>query len=271
MKQDFFNAATLLHDTLRKETDCFLPNGQIVRATQLVAIDDDITSAFIASRCFHLIRREYGYIPKVLCVGGKGLMSKHTHDVSEAELLAYVLTRLSVPKDYIVLLDQGKNSGENVLAVKEVTFPQDVTIWCCTQRLSLRLERTQAQQAPEVKSYWCVPKQSLTDVMRYYNGKGLCDGQMLLHELASILDRCVAYAGTFQKPLEFEVSDEVKKAAALLEKNFRLKLPHKTLKSYFQLIRLLRAVSLNKEQMKADMEAAINKTIEDFRKEGLIL
>ena len=107
--------------------------------------------------------------------------------------------------------------------------------------------------------------------MRYYNGKGLCDGQMLLHELASILDRCVAYAGTFQKPLEFEVSDEVKKAAALLEKNFRLKLPHKTLKSYFQLIRLLRAVSLNKEQMKADMEAAINKTIEDFRKEGLIL
>lgn len=32
-----------------------------------------------------------------------------------------------------------------------------------------------------------------------------------------------AYAGMFQKPLAFEISSEVRAAANLLEKNFRLK------------------------------------------------
>lgn len=270
MEKKIFEAATLLHDTLRKETNCFLSTGKIVKATRLVAIDDDVTSAFIAAKCFYIIRKEYGYLPNVLCVGGKGLMSKHTHNKSEAELLADVLRRLGVPQERITILGEGKNSGQNVLAVKAVTQPDDVTIWCCTQRLSLRLERTQAQQAPEVKSYYCVPEQTLKDVMRYYNGKGICDGQMLLHELASILNRCEAYAGTFQKPLEFEISDDVRKAAELLGRNFRLKLPHKNLKSYFQLIQLLVAVYCNKKKMKEDLEEAIAQTADSLKQEGLL-
>ncbi len=270
MKKIYFEAATLLHETLRKKTNCFLPNGKIVKATRLVAIDDDATSAFIAAKCFYIIRKEYGYHPNILCVGGKGLMSKHTHNQSEAELLADVLRRLGIPKECIIILGEGKNSGQNVLAVKAVTKPEDITIWCCTQRLSLRLERTQAQQAPEVKSYYCVPEQTLEDVMCYYNGKGICDGQMLLHELASILNRCEAYAGTFQKPLEFPISDEIRKAAELLEQNFRLKLPYKNLKSYLQLVQLLVAVYCNKNKMRENLKEAIAQTANSLKQEGLL-
>lgn len=185
--------------------------------------------------------------------------------MSEAKLLAYVLARLSVPKGYIVILDEGKNIGENVLAVKEETSPRDTTIWCCTQRLSLRLERTQAQQAPDVKSYWYVSEQSLAEVIRYCNGKILCDGQMLLYELASILDKCFAYAGKFQKPLDFEVGYKVEQAAALLEEHFRLTLPYQKLRADY-----LNVVSLNKAKIKASIEAEIRTTAEDFWREGLI-
>jgi len=236
----------------------------------LVAIDDDVTSAFAAAKVFYEIRKEYGYCPKVLCVGGKGLMSKHTHKKSEAELLAYVLEQLGIHSQRIKILGEGRNSGDNVLAVAKVTPENATTIWCCTQRLSLRLERTQAQQAPQLKSYYYVLEQSLEDVMKLYNGKGLCDGEMLLHELASILNRCEAYAGTFQKPLEFEVSEEVRAAAKLLEDNFRLKLPKKTLRSYWQFLKLYVAILRNKKAMQQELEKETGRVAKQLKEEKLV-
>lgn len=269
MKKNFYDAAMLVHDALRFQTNCY-ENGMVVRADQLVAIDDDVTSAFAAARIFYEIRMTYGYCPQVLCVGGKGLMSRHTHKKSEAELLAYVLEQLGIHRERITILGEGKNSGDNVKAVAKVTSKDAITIWCCTQRLSLRLERTQAKQAPQVKSYYYVPEQTLEDVMRLYNGKGLCEGEMLMHELASILNRCEAYAGEFQKPLEFEVPDKVRAAARLLEANFRLKLPKKTLKSYWQFIRLYVAIHRNKEAMMKELDEEIQKVAQQLIAERLV-
>lgn len=267
MKQCYYDAAKLLHESLRIKTNCY-ENEKIIRATQIVAIDDDATSALYAALLFYEIRRTHGYSPKMLCVGGKGLMSKHTHQKSEAELLAYVLKRLGIEEQYITCLGEGRNSGDNVLAVANATAKGEVTLWCVTQRLSLRLERTQAQQAPQLKSYYFVIEETIAEVMKYYNGKGLCGGQMLLHELASILNRCEAYAGTFQKPLEFEISSEVRAAANLLEKNFRLKLPHKTFKSYLQFIQLYFSILRNKKKMKQNLEREIDCFRIRLRKNG---
>ena len=269
MEQRFYKAAELVHETLRFRTNCY-ENGKVIRADRLVAIDDDVTSAFVAARIFYEIRMTYGYCPQVLCVGGKGLMSKHTHKKSEAELLAYVLYQLGIHPKRIKILGKGRNSGDNVLAVANATEDNSTTIWCCTQRLSLRLERTQAQQAPQLKSYYYVLEQSLDDVMKLYNGKGLCEGEMLLHELASILNRCETYAGTFQKPLEFEVSPEVREAAKLLEENFRLKLPKKTLKSYRQFIRLYLAILRNKKAMRQELDKETEKVAKQLLADKLV-
>ena len=238
MKKKFYEAANLLHSVLKAETNCF-QNGSIIAATHVVAIDDDATSAMYAAKLYHQIHKKHGYYPTVLCVGGKGLMSRHTHQKSEAELLAYTAQKLGVACEHIVILGEGKNSGDNVLAV------------------AFELKGTQAKQAPEIKSYYFVICQTIDEVMRLYNGKGLCGGQMLLHELASILNRCEAYAGTFQQPLEFKISDDVRKAAKLLENNYRLKLPQKNVRSYMQLIKLYLSVLKNKKHMKDDLEFAI--------------
>lgn len=259
MKENYFQAADLLHSFLRIKSNCYDENGEIIRATYIVAIDDDVTSMLYAVKLWHEVHRVYGYFPILLCVGGKGLMSKHTHQKSEAELLAYVALKLGVPSAYVEVLGLGKNTGDNVLAVAKRILSGPV-LWCVTQRLSLRLERTQAMQAPEMDSFYYVIEESLEEVMKVYNGKGLCDGQMLLHELASILNRCKAYSGTFQKPLEFDIPQEVKEAAALLERDFRLKLPLKTFKSYCQFVQLFVAILLNKRKMRRELEEAIKRT-----------
>ena len=269
MNKEFLLAAELVHSALCFCTNCY-KNGKIIPANQLVAIDDDVTSAFIAAKVFYEIRKEYGYCPKILCVGGKGLMSRHTHPKSEAELLAYVLRQLGIQQNHITILGKGKNTADNVQAVAQNSNSDDVTIWCCTQRLSLRLERTQAQQAPQLKSYYYVLNQTIYDVMKLYNGKGLCKGEMLMHELASILNRCEAYAGTFQLPLEFEVSDEVRKAAKLLENNFRLKLPQKTLKSYWQFFKLYITILFKKKAMKQELNDAIKQVANQLIAEKLV-
>ena len=247
--------------------------GRIPRPVDyLVAVDDDIMSAIYAAILFYLIRWTYHICVPIICVGGKGLMSKHTHKKSEAELLAYVLQRLGISQERIIILGEGRNTGDNIQAVaKHVGTDKKVT-WCLTKRLSLRLERTLKAQAPSLwrNSYYYVPEQSLADVMRLYNGKGLCNGEMLMHELASILNRCEAYAGTFQAPLEKEVPPYVREAARLLEQNFRLKLPHKTLKSYWQLAKLYIAVLTHKRAMKKEMEALIEQTAQKLIDEGLV-
>ena len=256
MKQKFYDAATLIHNTLCYQTDCFA-NNHIIKAEQIVAIDDDITSALYAAKLYFETKKTHNFTPRILCVGGKGLMSKYTHQKTEAELLAYVLKSLGVPKDNIIILNQGKNTGENLLAVANQTPPNTTTIWCTTKRLSLRLERTQKQQAPNLISYYYVIEQNIYEVMRLYNGKGLRRGEMLLHELASILNRCEKYSGTFQAPLPFAISPELRNASTLLEQNFRLKLPNKNLKSIFQFIKLYFAIIFYKSKMKEDLESAI--------------
>lgn len=269
MKKEFISSAELIHSTLRFHTNCY-ENGKIVRANQLVAIGNDATSAFAVAKVFYEIRKVYGYCPKVLCVGEKGLMSNITHNKSEAKLLAYVLQQLGIDSQIIEIFDNGFYSGENVLAVAHVTPKTATTIWCCTQRLSLRLERTQAQLAPQLRSYYYVVEQTVYDVMKLYNGKGLCHGEMLFHELASILNRCEDYAGSFQKPLDFEVPNEVREAAQVLENNFRLKLSEKTLKSYWQFFKLYIAILFNKKAMKQELNDTIQQVANQLICEELV-
>lgn len=269
MKKEFLKAAELIHSCLRTETNCY-QNGTIIPANYIVSIDDDATSALWAAHLFYEIRKTHGYCPTVICVGGKGLMSKHTHQKSEAELLSYVLQKLGIHPSRISVLEKGRNTGDNVLEVAQAVSGDAKVIWCVTQRLSLRLERTQAQQAPEVNSSYFVIEETLEKVMKMYNGKGLCGGQMLLHELASILNRCQAYAGTFQKAIDFPIDDNVFEAAHFLEKKFRLKLPKKNLKSYVQFIQLYFAILKNKTQMQNELEKAIISFAEEMKEQGLV-
>ena len=259
-------AAEVIYNALAVKSNCFVKANKPVRADFVIAIDDDPTSALWASWMYHKIRAEYGYRPAVLCVGGKGLLSRHTHDKSEAELLRDVCIRLGVSPQSIGLAPLGTNTGANVQAVKKIIPAGQTAIWCITKRQSLRTERTVAQQAPEIISRYFVIEEKLDEAAKLMNGKGLAQMEMMFHEIAGTLERCERYAGTFQKPIDglIEITPEIREADAFLRRHYRLKLMNKTvrfcgrefsvpvknLKSVCQLANLLREVKKNRCRMK---------------------
>ena len=139
-------AAEVIYNALAVKSNCFVKANKPVRADFVIAIDDDPTSALWASWMYHKIRAEYGYRPAVLCVGGKGLLSRHTHDKSEAELLRDVCIRLGVSPQSIGLAPLGTNTEANVQAVKKIIPAGQTAIWCITKRQSLRTEPVVAWQ-----------------------------------------------------------------------------------------------------------------------------
>ena len=147
-------------------------------------------------------------------------------DKSEAELLASVCCKLGVPEKDIQMTTNGRNTGENIQAVKKMLSAGTNVIWSVTKRLSLRLERSVKQQAPELISTYYVIEESLPEACKLMNGKGLAQNEMMFHELASILQRCIAYAGTYQAPIDeiITIMPHIREADHYLRKHYKLKL-----------------------------------------------
>ena len=253
-----FRYAQIVHDALCAKTDCFDNEGKICMCRYIVCIDDDVTSAISASKISALHKKTYGYTPVILCVGGKGLMSKWTHSMSEGAFLAECCHTMGIPKSGTKVLDKGRNTGENIKAVStQVGESEGIVLFVATKRLSLRLNLSMQKQAPNINARYYVIDESVFEACKLYNGKRLKGGEMMLHELASILNRCDAYSGTFQVPIPFEVSAEVREAADYLADNYRLKLPKKNLRSIVQFFQLLFAIIKNKEQMQEELSQTI--------------
>ncbi len=280
------DAAEIIYDTLCIKTNCFNAQQKVTRADYVIAIDDDPTSAFWATWLYYKIFQQHGYHPTILCVGGKGLLSRYTHERSEAELLASVCSKLGIPKTGITLASSGRNTGENIQSVKEIVPAGSTIIWSVTKRQSLRLERSVKKQAPELISYYYVVEESLTEAAKIMNGKGIAQNEMMFHELASILERCIKYAGTFQEPIDdiIHIDTQLREADYYLHKHYKLKLmnktvkifgfkisiPNKNLTSIFQFLHLQWKIRRNKRKMHISLELEIIFMLENLRNQKLI-
>ena len=257
--------ANLIHENLCLKTNCFDKVGKLVSVEYIACIDDDPKSAVYAAWLYHKAVSE-GQNPQVLCIGGTGLLSKHLKPkgfafYTEGMRLAEFCADLGVPESKIIVLDKGNNSGENVREVASQMVKElgDV-IFAATKRLSLRWERTFKKQIAEQmakllsqkhrhefnpnvvltpKDYYYVIEETLDEACNWMNCKRVGNCQMMFHELASIYDRSVKYAGTFQLPLEIDVSDEVKEAAAYMAKHYRIKNGKMGLREICQYVYLL--------------------------------
>lgn len=260
IKKDY-EAANLLHQVLCAKTNCFEIGNQLKKTDFIVSIDDDPTSAIYAVRLAKMHYREYGVYPSILCVGNKGLLSRWTHKTTEGKFLQNVCIRLGFPKELTVVLDNGRNTGENILEIlqflKSTGNMDKIVLFCCTKRLSLRIQLTQLAQAKSIHALYYVIEESLNEACKWYNGKRFGNCTMMYHELASILNRCEAYAGTFQAPIPFPISQDVRNAAGWLESRYRLKLPHKNLRSLRQFVWLLSDVLLHKKRMAHELEQTL--------------
>lgn len=270
MKKEYYDAARIVHDNLRIKSDCFNADGKIVMATQIVAIGDDITSAMCAAWLFYKIRTTYGHCPKMICVGGTGLLSKFVYEKSEASLLAYTMEQLGIRKERIICLKKGKSIYDNILSVSNYSLPDAKTLWCVTQRLSLKVKCLQSQHVPNLESLYYVVDQKFDDVMNLYNGKGICGGEMLYHDLASIRKDCERYGCAFEQNADGVMSEEVCASLQLLEENFRIKQGRRTIKSYFRLLCMFVAVVQRREQIVGDMHKAIRLFALKLRSDKLV-
>ena len=127
---------------------------------RVVAIDDDVFSAFVAAWYYHRSKRKFGYYPKVDAIGGYGLMSskinpkKDGRQLSEAEMLVEVLLKLGVAREDIgVVSSKGTNTRQNLAAyasdLSKNGEDKQKILFCATKRLVGRLWLTQIQQQPQ--------------------------------------------------------------------------------------------------------------------------
>ena len=80
--------------------------------------DDDPDSAIHAVRLAKQHFAAHGFFPKMLCVGNKGLLSRWTHKTTEGAHLKNVCVKTGFPEGMAVVLDKGRNSGENILEIR---------------------------------------------------------------------------------------------------------------------------------------------------------
>jgi len=262
MKEKDFACAKIVYDALCIKSDHLDQNGVIRPFKYIVAIDDDVTSAIWAVKNAREIHRIYGFYPTILCVGGKGMLSRHLYNESEAEVLANTCSSLGYIGDLLWVqgLDTGKNAVENIRNIAMMVdvnyFNRPNVLFCVTKRQSLIYSQIQRKQVPHLNAYWFVIEETLEEACKMMNAKSLCGGEMMLHELAGILPRCEREAGITQAPM-FVVSPEVRAAADYLADRYRLKLPNKNLRSYLQYAKLYLSVLWHNDQIYDAIEDAI--------------
>ena len=257
MKEKDFECAELVYNKLCMPSDCYDDEGKLLEFDYVVAIDDDISSAIHAVRKAREIAMATGHYPKILCVGGKGILSRYLYDKSEAKVLADVCFGLKYRHDLVRCkgMDTGKNTPENLKNLAKHVLSdglqQPRILICVTKRQSLRYVLAQRKLLPNMFIRWFVIDEPLLKACRLDNAKSLCDNEMMLHELAAILPRCEEYAGISQEPIPFKVSPEVRKAADYLAKRYRLKIGGKLgLMDKYRYAKLYVSLILHKKEIK---------------------
>ena len=283
-KEDFIDMMLIL-SVLRVKSDCFDAEGRVKRARYVVCIDDDITSAFYAMYIYHLIYATYSYHPFILCVGGRGMLSKFTNEKGESEgmKLKRVSLELGADSTLITVLDNGTNTGLNCLDIyNHVAKNPGKIIFAVTMRLGKRLKLTwdflpnQYKDKVNKNTFELIqingvnfysPDETAEDMMQVYNCKGLAKGVMLLAEVASVYNRCKFKENITQAELDIEVPDEVTKAYERLAVKYPLKINLKCFNSIWQYPYAFCCVMFYKPWVKSDMRRAVKHIKKQFNAE----
>ena len=231
MNKTDFTIAKKLYEILCLPSTCYDENNNLKDYAYVVAIDDDVTSAIYAVRMARQIKKIHCHYPTILCVGGKGILSRHIYNKSEAEVLADICLQLGYPKDLVWYkgLETGQNTGENIVNVGKCVRAhfnrRPKVLFCVTKRQSLRYILTQQKQEPYLDAGWYVIEESIQAACKMMNAKSLCGREMMVHEVAAILPRCQQYAGKYQEYPPFEITAiDVLSGAAYLADKYCLKL-----------------------------------------------
>lgn len=267
--------AHVVHEFFKQETTCLDAQGKLVIKPQyVVAIDDDPVSAYYAATLMKKAMLQFGQYPKLLCVGGKGMLSKYLNRLPDGTVLSegqkLFMTAQRVHSFPAHVLDGGNNTGANLKEIIDYLAAKNDSdapiVFCPTQRLSKRLERTVVftpQQFPGTKplnAYYYVPGETLDDVFQLYNGKGLAEGLLLLSELAALYDRTATgkYTGKFMAEYDHEIPQNVHVAGKYLMRHYPIRVSRIPLTAPLQFWKMFNSVRSMRMAVAADLEKKIN-------------
>lgn len=268
---DWENAQRIF-DFFKQETTCLDSFGKLtVRPRYVVAIDDDAISACYAVYIANLAYKQYHVKPTILCVGGVGMFSKYTNRtedgivLSEAHKLSTVAHQLG--SFYTSVLSGGNNTGANLNEViNHLEFHNDSRepiIFCLTQRLSKRIERTVAyttKQFPRtvpLNAYYYVPGETLQEMCQMYNGRAIANGLPLLSEAAALYDRMNRYAGVYMAEMDKRINHEIVKAGENLVRKYPVRVSRLPIMAPLQFCKMYFGVKNHREEIAADLQVKI--------------
>ncbi len=267
--------AHVVHEFFKQETTCLDAQGKLVIKPQyVVAIDDDPVSAYYAAIIMKKAMMQFGQYPKLLCVGGKGMLSKYLNRLSDGTVLSegqkLFMTAQRVHSFPAHVLDGGNNTGANLKEIIDYLAAKGDSdapiVFCPTQRLSKRLERTivfTPQQFPGTKplnAYYYVHGETLEEVLQLYNGKGLANGLPLLSELAALYDRTGTkkYVGKYMAEYDREIPHNVHVAGQYLMRHYPIRVSRIPLTAPLQFWKMFNSVCSMRMAVAADLEKKIN-------------
>jgi hypothetical protein len=271
---EHWQKARVVHDFFKQETTCLDAQGKLTLQPQyVVAIDDDPISAYYAAIIMKKTMLQFGKYPKLLCVGGKGMLSKYLNRLEDGTVLSegqkLFMTTHQIHDFPAHVLDSGNNTGANLKEIIDYLAAKGNSdapiVFCPTQRLSKRLERTVVftpQQFPGTKplnAYYYVHGETLEEVLQPYNGKGLAKGLLLLSELAAVYDRTGTekYVGKYMAPYDEPIPDEVHAAGLYLMEHYPVRVSRIPLTAPLQFWKMYRAVVKNRSKVAYDLKQKI--------------
>ena len=269
--KDWENAEKVF-DFYRQETTCFNEKGMLrVQPEYVVAIDDDMVSAYYAVDIANIAHRQFGTRPRILCVGGTGMLSKYLNRqadgtvLSEGQKLSMVVRRLGVT--HCSVLDKGNNTGANIKEIIDyLAFAHAQSapiIFCLTQRLSKRVERTVAYSTKQfpgtysLNAYYYVPGERLRDMCQLYNGKAIAEGLPLLSEAAALYDRMNRYAGIYMASMNKYIDKEIVEAGESLVHRYPIRVSRYPLSAPLQFCKMYFGLKKNREAIAHDLQKKI--------------
>lgn len=270
--------AKIVADFFKQETTCLDANGKLlIEPKYVVAIDDDMASVYYAAIIMKKAQLQFGAYPRLLCVGGRGMLSKYLNRLDDGTILSegqkLFMTSHHLGNYSASVLDNGNNTGANLKEIIDYLARQGDSgapiVFCPTNRLSKRLERTVAfttQQFPgtePLNAYYYVHDETLEDMLQLYNGKGVAGGLPLLSELAALYDRTGTdkYVGKYMAAYDREIPQEVHEAGQYLMKHYPVRVSRLPLSAPLQFLKMYFAILKNRKAIADDL----NKKIQYWR------
>ena len=278
MKQIYFGShdwenAKKVFDFYKQETNCFDKKGHlVVRPYYVVAMGDDMVSAFYAVQIVNTAYKQFGIKPRLLCVGGLDALSKYMNRLEDGTVLSYGHKLCWVARQLGntcgTILDKGNNIGANI---KEITdyllYNNDSSapvIFCLPKRLSKHVERTVAYgtmhfpRTIPLDAYYYVPEESLREICKLYNGKAIADGLPLLSEAAALYDSMNRYEGIYMAPMDKLIDKDVVRAGEELVRKYPVKLSRNPFSAPVQFCKIYFGVRNNRKAIAENLQKRIS-------------